>query len=685
MTDQIFKTIICSRNCQDFILLYDGLESRYFLYYNEDLIFDIVENLNPKEYHKEYLQYLPYLEYKKEVKNELANKILDAIVEIIGDDSKNHRQIMAIYIDLVRTLKDAKVDHNYNEEYFANAPGVVIEKSRELSASANYDADALDKIVTPKSIEEEINARANPVLTKEEKAKADAIAEEINQKGLLPFLKENLDKIHIGKHKNIYRKTLAEFKKMRGELRYIGETNAKQEAGKSFEDEIVYKTIIPQRYIFEVNKITEAAFTTYASNNIKYFDRMTLLLGDYGGKNSFKKIEGLLDIIKPLITEGFYRYDKSDKEDNTKLIQLPLEVDGFGAVYQTTKNSFTEDDAQLESRTIYSTPPKVEPKDIARQIFYLRNPNTRQSRAKADAEKNLKNFGLYLMQMVNTDIEIINPYFDVFWEYASKSETPIREVNQQLELFDAYCILTKDKAVNEAYGYIFASEEQLKEYMDFVNLENALIPYEYDFLNMLLAKGKSKELTILYNDFDLNNEDGTLKEDIDLDVITTLTECENNALELINTKMRHKFKNKLKSNGFNEAEIEEKLKDYEPIETKGDLNPNQVKEMPQKLLAIYGFRNAGADHKSNIFFRFTDLKNYYGKRTAYKNIDNVPQLLQSLHNKGYLGKYEIKQGKENLYYLTPKCENLTTDFELKKSYDRYVTDYYAEGDLYLKP
>ena len=71
------------------------------------------------------------------------------------------------------------------------------------------------------------------------------------------------------------------------------------------------------------------------------------------------------------------------------------------------------------------------------------------------------------------------------------------------------------------------------------------------------------------------------------------------------------------------------------------------------------------------------MKTYYGKRTAYKNVDNVPQLLQTLYNKGYLGKYEYKHNKENLYYLTPMCDNLTSDFELKKSYDDYVTEYFA--------
>ena len=666
MIDQNFNNIYCSRKYQDFVLLYDG-QGTYYLFYEDDLLLDIKRDLNPKQLHKEYNTKLfaLYSKIKENPIDDFINTILETIADEIGDNKDNDRRISTIAGDLIRSIKDA-YSQGYNGEHFKNAPQKVLDKAMDISTNKGYGAAAFEELMTPKTIEEEIQQRIKPVLTSNEKAKADAIADEINQKGLLNFLKENLDKIHIGSHKNIYRKTLAEFKKMRGESRYIGETNAKSEAGKSFEDEIVYKTIIPPRYVLEINKITEAAFTTYANTNPRYFDRITLLLGDYGSKKSFKKIEGLLDVIKPLITEGYYRYDKLDKENNSLIIQSPLEVDGFGAVYQTTKNSFTEDDDQLISRTLYSTPAKVDPKKIAHQIFYLRNPKTRQSRAKADAEQKLKDFGLYLMQMVNTEIEVINPYEDVFWEYASISETPIREFNQQLDLFDAYCILTKDKCSNDVYDTLFASIEQLKEFMDFINLENALIPYEYDFLNMLLAKGKVKELTILYTDADTDAEDNS--EDLDLSLITTLTDCENTAIEDINLKEMKKQK---RLYGNEEEDM---------IQTKADLSPQQLKELPQKLLAKYGFRSQSASQR--IFFRVSDLKHYYSKMAAYKNIDNVNQLLQTLYNKGYLGKYEYKHNKENLYYLTPKCNNLKdkTDFKPKKSYNRYVTDYFMNAD-----
>lgn len=657
-----YNNLYCSRNCNGFIILYDALGS-YSLYYDGEFLVDINEPLNPKELHKNHhLDILvPYKKFKSNKSNNKSiNEIFNQIVTIIGEDTKNQRIVMTNLGDLIRSIKDAFIDRVHNSKNFSNAPQYIIDVARELSLNAGKDADVFDKLLTPGDIEDEIKQRVNPILTSEEKAKADAVAKQIKQMGLLPYLDNILNKIHIGEHKNIYRKTLAEFKIMRGESSTISETTADAEKGKSFEDDIVFGLITPPRYIFEVNQITEASFIRKCVVAPNYYDRLTILFGDLGAKKSFKKVEPILNIVKPLITEGKYTYIKSNTDNDIDVIEIPLAVDSIGVVYQTTKNSFTEDDTQLISRTIYSTPAKVEPIEIGRQIFYLRNSKSKQTKDKAQAERELMDFGLYLLQMVNNDTEILNPYFDVFWEYASKSDAPIRELNQQLELFDAYCILTIDKCKSEPYGTLFASMEQLTEFMDYVNLENALIPYEYDFLDMLLAKGKAKELTILYNDFDLVDEDGNIA-DVDLTDITTLTECENAVIEQMNDK------------------LQSKLDEYDVISTKADLNNQQLKELPQKLLGRYGFRSQGADKR--IFFRYSDLKSYYGKRTAYKNIDDVSQLLQTLHNKGYLGKYDEKKGNENLYYLTPMCNNLTSKFEPKKSYDRYVTDYLLSTGL----
>ena len=644
------NNIICSIQSNNFIILYDGLGT-YFVYHENDLILEMQEAINPVKLHSENNLLDTVANIKKDTKSKFIKELLNLIMDIIGDNPKNEYKIKLVISNLIYTLKDAEKDNQVNIEHLNNAPGVVIEKARELTAKMGADTSIINDIVTPIDIDAEIKQRVKPILNNEEKAKADAIADEINKIGLLPYLDNILKDIHMGEHKNIYRKILMLFKIMRGEASFLSETTAKAEAGKSFEDEIVFNLIAPQRYIFKLNDFTPASFKRYGAINPYYFDRKIVLFGDLGSKKAFNQVEDVFNIFKVLITENEYHSSKADKNDDLKNIELDLKVNSIGAVYSTITNSFTENDNQLESRTLFSTPAIVNPSDIARQIFYLQIPKTKQSKARAKAEQDLKEFGLYLMQMVNSDIEIINPYFDVFWDYANKSENPIREFNQQLELFNAYCILTQNKCEDEPLNTKFASMEQLQEYMDYINLENALIPYEYDFLNMIMAKGKANELKILYTNNDLQDAEGNSK-DIDLDAIITLTECENNALELINN---------------------------EYIESFADLSPNELKTIPFKLNAIYGLRSAGANHKDKIFFRYSDLKGIYYRYNAFKNVDNVPGLLQSLHNKGYLGKYEYKQGKENLYYLTPLCETLTSKFAPKKSYNQYVNDYFLNA------
>ena len=672
MKDNTFNNILCSIESKDFYLVYDGLGT-YNLYYENDLVLEIVEEKTIEQLYKENNFYTPYTKFKEKCENELLNRVIQELIEVFGDAPKTQSKIMYTLQNLIISLKDAEKEKQINADNIRNATTTIIEKIRELTTIAGYETTIFDNLTNADNIDAEIQQRANPLLTNDEKAKADAIAKEINKIGLLPYLDNILKDIHIGEHKNIYRKILMLFKIMRGEASFLSETTAKAEAGKSFEDEIVFNMIAPQRYIFKLNEVTSASFKRYGALNPYYFDRQIILFGDLGSENAFKQIKDVFNIFKVLITEKEYYYSKADKNDEFKTIEFDLKVNSIGAVYSTIENSFTKNDNQLESRTLFSTPSNVDVKDIMKQLFYLENPNTKQSKARVKAEEKLKDFGLYLMQMVNSDIEIINPYEDVFLNYALNSENPIREVNQQLELFNAYCILTQSKCENEVKGTLFASMEQLKEYMDYINLENALIPYEFDFLNMIMAKDKSNELTILYNEndfYDVNgvqlnynylkdikngekvyNADGELL-NIDLNNITTLRECENYAIELLNN---------------------------ENIETYADLNQIDLKNLPFKLNTGYGLRTSGANHIKKIFFKYSDLKAIYYRYTAFKNVENVPRLLQTLYNKGYLGKYEYKIDKENLYYLTPLCLSLETKFNPKKSYDEYVNEYFINA------
>lgn len=67
---------------------------------------------------------------------------------------------------------------------------------------------------------------------------------------------------------------------------------------------------MPQEYIFRKNSMTVASFTRY---NPRYFDRKIIYFGDFGSKKSFENIEEVFNIIKVLISEGYYSRDVSER------------------------------------------------------------------------------------------------------------------------------------------------------------------------------------------------------------------------------------------------------------------------------------------------------------------------------------------------------------------------------------
>ena len=201
--------------------------------------------------------------------------------------------------------------------------------------------------------------------------------------------------------------------------------------------------------------------------------------------------------------------------------------------------------------------------------------------------------------------------------------------------------------------------------MNEINLENALIPYEYDFLKMIMSDGKKHELTIV-RDIDytahiknikdmenLTKEEKEalitpIREEMKNEDFISLIQCENNALELM---------------------------EYD----REELTAMQLKDLHNKLHMLYGLRSRSSEFTGQtVFFRAKDLKYVHGAKKSYKNIDNVPKLLQTLEKKGYIGKYDYKESRtsENLYYLTPKCKELSTQLNIdEKDFKTYWKEY----------
>lgn len=493
-----------------------------------------------------------------------------------------------------------------------------------------YEEKQKNQANTPKyAIEEEIEKRRNPTVTTHGQRRAKKVEKKLQEIGYVKYLDSLLDKLHIGNHTNIHRKLLGAFKIMRGEGSYLFETIAKAGEGKSLEDDIVFNLIIPKQYIYKVNSITTSSFTRYSDKSEYYFDRMILLFGDFGSSKSYGSMEELLNILKVLITEKEYIRDLSDKADDGKYSnkQLKLKCDSIGGVYSSVINEFTQGDSQLESRTISSTPYGAKDEEVMDFMILLEYPNSKQSIEKKEAEKELKKFQLYLLNCVSMDLTIINPYGNVFKRHAIHSDVPKRELKQVLELFDSYCKLTHYNC-DKINGQLVASEEQINEFMKDICLENALIPYESDFLQMLMAEGKKYELTII----DESDEDNP----------NPLEEYYAEVLDSID-----------KINYLNANSI-------------ADLNYTEIDLAVKRLLKLYKLGGTSSDHEEHVFFRISDIRRHYSKYKAFKNIDDVQGLIHRLVKKGYIDSIEYQDGKQNIYYLTEQCKDIAIPFELTK-------------------
>ena len=526
----------------------------------------------------------------------------------IGNTTDIEPLLSAIAVDLMNEDNFSQVNKTFS---------VYEEEQKKQSNAHEY------------AIEEEIEKRRNPKITDFGRERAKKVEKKLQEKGFVKYLDNELDKLYVGKHTDTIRKLLAVFKIMKGEWSVILETIAKSGEGKSLADEILLGIIVPKQYIYNINNITKSSFTRYAELNEYYFDRMILNFGDLGKKSAFKEMEDLLNILKVLITEGEYVRDLSDKSDEGKYTnkQLKLKCDSIGGAYSSTKNQFTEGDSQLESRTISGTPHGSKDEDVMDYMIYINCPISKQVKEKKEAEKELKKFQLYLLNCLTMDITIINPYGNVFKRHAIHSDVPKRELKQVLELFDSYCKLTHYNC-NNINGYLVASEEQINEFMKDICLENALIPYESDFLQMLMAEGKKYELTII-DESDENNSSPL--EDYYAEVLDSIDYLNNSNV-----------------NSFS------------------DLNYTEIDSVVKRLLKLYKLGGTSSDHEENVFFRISDIRRHYSKYKAYKNIDDVQSLIHRLVKKGYIDSIEYHDGKQNIYYLTEQCKDIAIPFELTK-------------------
>ena len=444
------------------------------------------------------------------------------IMEDISSEGKN-----TIIGEFKRIMKEIGSDDN--AEMFIQGFKQVLNQGLKIFTESDFD----DGIILEDNnfdIDAEIYDRVKPYLTPEEIEIVKETASKIKEQGLFHYLNNIIKKFYKGETTNIIKKFLGGFYIMLGKESFFFITTAHSEEGKSLEDDIVFNKLIPERYIFHNNSMTESSFLRYSEKSQNYFDRQIVLFGDLGAKNSFEKLENVFDIIKILITENKHSKDLTEGGKNNKydIATLNLEVDSIGAIFQTTENDFWEDDdGQYGSRALEFTPNHSDKEEVLKfRNAMINNPFSKVNIEQQQIIEEIEHFHLYLLYLVDYEINLINPYGEIFVDFALKQDDGIvREFDQLSYLFQVYCILTYyDCEIRQKDGedIFISSEKQAKDFISNIKLKNTLIPYEYDFIVMLknklpiIKEEKNGEVildglniyfnTVVENDF-MDNED----------------------------------------------------------------------------------------------------------------------------------------------------------------------------------
>ena len=519
----------------------------------------------------------------------------------------------------------------------------------------------------------ELQNRRNPQLTPEEQDTADYVKSMVIDNGLTGYLDPILNNIHIGDHRNIYRKLLMSLQIIRGDFSAFLLDIAQSGSGKSHENKIVFETIIPERYIEQIDNITPASFVRFADSHVYYLDRKIILFNDKGDADGISNMKDVNKMLKVLITENKYSDYKSDAQGNKWVNKkFHLMVQGVGAVLSTVDNKDALQDSQIVNRSLQSRPSDVNIDELLDHIGYLNFKGSHQDMMKNGAVADLKDFGIYLMSLVNDTDIIVNPYIKIFQRYCKTANVlgdVTREYERQLSLFDAYCRINKHLCKKQGKYYI-ASQTLVNSYFTDINPENALNPIESDFIEMLMKGNGKNEPLILIDDGDTDPDDNGDKTDPDdliyisaghspytdyykdgelylkdddgkdLTLAIELTQCTNAVVE-------HFIDNDTTGlDRYGEtADITYDL-----------LNRQDLDYCNKQLLQWYKLKG-GVNNRFPVFFRVNDIQNHYRRYKAFKNVKSVSDMMDKLVYKGYANKMGKLDGY-NIYYLTTNCRNL---------------------------
>jgi len=321
--------------------------------------------------------------------------------------------------------------------------------------------------------------------------------------------------------------------------------------------------------------------------------------------------------LKILITEGSYK-DSKNEQEGKEWVPLNIILRGIcGVFYCTVYEDNNDKTNQIDSRAIFSTPAQKDPKE---KILFKINRKTRGTKENAYFTKTAKELESYkeyfrysIKEYKEKEYGFINPFIMVFNDFLKHGATETREIENIHELFRSYCILNRDicfqfkKTVSKKeIIYLIPKIEMVQKFIHIIYSSVGLKPHERELLLKL-----KKELTAI--DFD-------------------------KAIEIYKAT--------------------EKEKDNE--EDSYYATDHQLhKATFQELFKKNGLNNEDGNEK--YFFKATDIKEKFRNSTAIKNIEDLNSTLINLSNREFIGKFEEKYNRANVYFVNEGAINDITD------------------------
>lgn len=181
-------------------------------------------------------------------------------------------------------------------------------------------------------------------------------------------------------------------------------------SGKSHIQETALR-LIPEKFIVNEKKITEAALFNRAKKDRYFYDGKIVNYGDMGGANDHEFMEESKNLMKELQSDGFLNKPLNipDGEGGWEVKDLKLE--GRPCLTYTTVPNHNFDEQEM-SRSIFITP-RMDNKEIfnrRNRLLEFKHGRSYNTLKKYEKEAELVPYMLLHLKEVFEDIAIINPY-----------------------------------------------------------------------------------------------------------------------------------------------------------------------------------------------------------------------------------------------------------------------------------